>query len=79
MMESQKTTNKEFSPEFIAGAKYHQVEKMLRAYFGPEPYEENIIDILADIMHYCKVENIDFNDSLRIAQGHFEAEVDGIY
>lgn len=39
--------------------------------------ETFITDILADLMHFCDVEGIDFADLLRVAEMHFEAEQNG--
>jgi hypothetical protein len=33
-----------------------------------------VTDVLADLMHYCERERIDFENHLRIARMHFEVE-----
>lgn len=36
-----------------------------------------VIDLLADAMHhFCKRENIDFEESLRIARTHYDSEME---
>jgi len=37
--------------------------------------ETNIVDLLADLMHYCRLNGIEFEDKLRIATNHFTEEV----
>jgi len=37
-------------------------------------YEGGIRDLLADLMHYCKTEQVDFYDELASAEQHFLAE-----
>lgn len=41
---------------------------------GSDP-ESALVDVLADLMHYCHVTSRDFDESLRIARQHFEEEV----
>lgn len=36
---------------------------------------EAVTDILADLMHYCKIEGEDFEAALDTARMHFEAEI----
>lgn len=38
---------------------------------------EAVTDILADIMHYCALDGVNFEDVLETARGHFESEVGG--
>jgi len=42
----------------------------------PEVSEEAIVDLLADLMHFCSAERIDFLDSVRIATEHLKVESD---
>lgn len=42
----------------------------------PEDERTNLIDLLADAMHWCNLNDEDFDDVLRIARLHFEAEKD---
>ena len=37
--------------------------------------EEDVIDILTDLMHYCKRESIDFRVALEMAREHFREEL----
>lgn len=34
-----------------------------------------LIDLLANIMHYCKRSGVDFHFALEMAQEHYEAEI----
>jgi len=38
--------------------------------------DETVVDLLADLMHFCAGRRIDFADCARIAAMHFEAEFD---
>jgi hypothetical protein len=42
----------------------------------PEDQHTNVIDLLADLLHWCELNRVDFEDTLRIARMHFEAERD---
>ena len=33
-------------------------------------------EILADIIHYCRVKDIDFDEELRLAEGYADAELE---
>lgn len=39
-------------------------------------FETSICDLLADIKHFCHVNNIDFEDALRRANNHFYEELE---
>jgi hypothetical protein len=39
--------------------------------------ETSLADLIADIMHFCKQKDLDFDDLLRRANGYFAAEVQG--
>lgn len=43
----------------------------------PEDQHTNVIDLLADLMHWCEQNDVSFEDTLRTARTHFEAEQDG--
>jgi hypothetical protein len=49
-----------------------RVEEILALY--PEDQRTNLIDLCADAMHWCDLNDKDFDDILRIARIHFEAE-----
>jgi hypothetical protein len=36
-----------------------------------------VIDLLADLRHFCKARRIDFDHCNLVAQAHYEAEVSG--
>lgn len=42
---------------------------------GDTPTSEDITDLLTDIMHWCKKNDVDFDDCLAAAQEHYEEEV----
>lgn len=44
---------------------------------NPAICDEAVIDLLADLMHFCAAQRIDFADCARIAALHFEAEIGG--
>ncbi|SFQ00144.1 hypothetical protein [Tranquillimonas alkanivorans] len=39
--------------------------------------ETAIIDMMADVMHYCKLRGISFETVARLAADHFRAEAEG--
>jgi len=40
--------------------------------------DDNLVgDLLADLMHYCNQKDISFEDELRTAYGHYDAELKG--
>lgn len=43
----------------------------------PEDERTNLIDLIADAMHWCNQHGEDFDRILRTAEMHFEAEVNG--
>ena len=51
-----------------------RLEEVLPLY--PDDQYTNLIDLLADAMHWCNLNDEDFDDVLRIARLHFEAEKD---
>lgn len=46
------------------------------AYSDDDTYT-NLVDFLADALHWCNVNRHSFRDALDTAQMHFEAEMDG--
>ncbi len=49
----------------------------LRGYLrakGGRPDEANFRDLLSDLMHWCHINNKDFDEALRTARRHFQAE-----
>ena len=40
----------------------------------PDDQHANLIDLLADTMHWCNFNDVDFDDVLRTVRMHFEAE-----
>ena len=49
----------------------------LRAYLrakGEPADEANFRDLLSDLMHWCHINDKDFDEALRIARRHFQAE-----
>ncbi len=43
----------------------------------PDDQHTNVIDLLADILHWCELNGVDFEDTLRTARSHFDAERGG--
>lgn len=39
-----------------------------------EPEETNVVDLLADLMHFCDAVDISFKQVLRIAEDHYIEE-----
>ena len=44
---------------------------------NPAVCDEAVIDLLADLRHFCAARRIDFDSCDRMAQRHFEAEIGG--
>jgi len=49
--------------------------KVVREYADDEA-RTNLIDLLADAMHWCEAKSVIFNDSLATARAHFAAETE---
>jgi hypothetical protein len=45
--------------------------------YGDDMAEANLIDLLADAMHWCKQYGHDFEYCLRLAREHFDTESSG--
>jgi hypothetical protein len=45
------------------------------AAYGDDIDESNLIDFLADAIHWCHQNDEDFERCLRLARTHFEAEI----
>jgi hypothetical protein len=45
--------------------------------YGDDVNESNVIDFLADVIHWCEQEGEDFERCLRIARDHHWAETHG--
>lgn len=39
-----------------------------------EDMDSAVVDILADLKHYCKFEKVNFEDALKTAEMHFKEE-----
>jgi hypothetical protein len=48
-------------------------EKVIAAY-SDDDTRTNLIDFLADAMHWCHLKGDDFRDALETAERHFDAE-----
>lgn len=42
---------------------------------GSDAKEEGVRDLLADMMHYCDVNDIDFANELRVATDNYDEEI----
>lgn len=72
-----KAVKKEHRENNLARAK--RIGAVMMDYTGEKHDDEsNVVDVLTDILHFCAVHDKDFDDCLRIARDHFEAEVEGI-
>jgi hypothetical protein len=43
----------------------------------PAICDEAVVDLLADLRHFCAARRIDFDECNRIAETHFDAELSG--
>ena len=43
----------------------------------PAVCDEAVVDLLADLRHFCAARRIDFDECNRIAETHFNAELSG--
>jgi len=50
-----------------------RIARLLRG--GQGSSSENLIDLLADAMHWCRANALDFEELLRIAEGHYQTEI----
>ena len=44
--------------------------------FGSEEPQERLIDLLTDLRHWARQEQLDFDAAARMAESHFNCEVD---
>ena len=51
-------------------------QQAITAYSDDDTYT-NLVDFLADAMHFCHVQGHSFHDALDTAVMHFEAEISG--
>jgi hypothetical protein len=51
-----------------------RIERAAAAIGTYDEYGEELIDLLADLLHWAERNGHDFDDALRIARGHYEAE-----
>lgn len=50
-------------------------QQALDRYGDDEPITD-VVDLLADMMHWCRYHKVNFDGTLATANGHYEAEVD---
>lgn len=43
---------------------------------GRQPDPQDVSDLLADLMHWCRREDVDFEGELQTARMNFDAELD---
>lgn len=41
-----------------------------------EPEQETLTDLLTDLRHFCAQAGVDINQAFRLAEMHYEAEID---
>ena len=51
-----------------------EFDTILDHYCGGTDRVTNLVDLLADAMHWCRVEEVNFRKQLRIARKHFAKE-----
>jgi hypothetical protein len=51
-----------------------KVKGILSEYYPENGDEVDVVDLVADTMHFCKSNGFDFDRALEMAKGHFEAE-----
>ena len=56
-----------------------KIETIIEHFYG-ESGTPTIIDIIADLMHYNHINGygVDFEEALRVAEGHFEEETNDL-
>jgi hypothetical protein len=54
----------------------NRCRKALATYSDEDIYT-NLVDFLADAMHWCEINGHNFHDALRIGSRHFDAETTG--
>lgn len=53
-----------------------RAERLAGILLYPEDEHSNVVDLLADLLHWCEANGVDFEDTLRISRTHFESERD---
>jgi hypothetical protein len=61
----------------IATARSALNAAMWRRGDNPAIADKAVVDLLADLRHFCAARHIDFAACNRIAQAHFETEING--
>jgi len=51
-----------------------KVSDIINTYYDKYAKVTSLVDIVTDIKHYCRVNEIDLNDVERIARNHFQEE-----
>jgi len=54
----------------------YRIEDIIITHYEIEDKHSSIISILADVMHYCRIEKIDMETALEMAKIHFEVEIE---
>ena len=58
---------------------YARVKGMRHLEVLEDSYQENsewLVDLLTDLRHWARNYNLDFDDAVRLSEGHFQCEVD---
>ncbi len=57
-----------------------KVTACVAIHWPDDPFDQHTsaVDLLTDVMHYCEGFDVDFEEALRIATDHFEAEQEGL-
>lgn len=59
-----------------AAAAIHAFGHTTRMIQAGEDHDTIVCDLIADIMHWCDRNEVDFDDCLRIATNHYSAETE---
>lgn len=51
-----------------------KAKNALKTYHDGDDLQSPVVDLITDLQHYCKKHNIDFDNALTIANGHFRTE-----
>ena len=60
----------------VAYASHMESRKLEELADSRQSSEEWIIDLLSDLRHWARGENLNFDDAVRISENHFQCELD---
>ncbi|HEY0108278.1 MAG TPA: hypothetical protein VGB67_01555 [Fibrella sp.] len=77
--EDDNETADEYSEKTHSSATQAEVAFDAQGYVDGYGEDEQVIDTLSNLLHFCHLNDVDFEDALRISRGHFEEESDPSY